>query len=431
VSTGLAARRAALVALRAVDEDEAYSTLAVPAAIDSLGTARDRAFASHLAYDTLRWQGTLDWALTHVLSRPLPGVEPGLRRVLRLGALQLLRTSIPPRAVVDTSVRLARESVPHRRAGGAGGFVNGVLRGLARRADELPWPDPRTEPVAHLALDTGHPGWIVQELLERFAEAETRRILEADNAPPGLTLRATGDREVLVEELLADGIDATPGTLAPEAVRAPGGDPRRLPAVATGRAVPQDEASMVVAHWTGAAPGQRVVDLCAGPGGKATHLAHLTGADGRVVANDLHPHRAALIAGAARRQGLDVAVTVGDATRPPFADGVADVVLVDAPCSGLGTGRRRPEVRWRKRPADVTALAVLQRDILRGAAPLVRSGGVLVYAACTWTHAETDAVVEVFLEDAASDFAGEDRRQLWPHRDGTDGMYICRMRRAV
>jgi 16S rRNA (cytosine967-C5)-methyltransferase len=110
---------------------------------------------------------------------------------------------------------------------------------------------------------------------------------------------------------------------------------------------------------------------------------------------------------------------------------VADVVLVDAPCSGLGTGRRRPEVRWRKRPADVTALAVLQRDILRGAAPLVRSGGVLVYAACTWTHAETDAVVEVFLEDAASDFAGEDRRQLWPHRDGTDGMYICRMRRAV
>lgn len=422
---GLAARRAALAAIGAVEERDAYSNLAVPDAVGELPDARDRAFASHLAYDTLRWRGTIEWVLSRLLDRDLDAVEPALRRILSLGTLQLLRTDVPARAVVDTSVRLAQEAVPEGRARGAGGFVNGVLRNLSRRRDQLAWPDPTQDPVGWLALTTGHPEWIAADLLDRLGLDEARNALEADNDPPGLTLRAVGDRDALVAELRAEGIEASPGALAPEAVRAPGGDPRRLRAVAEGRAVPQDEASMVVAHATRAGPGDRALDLCAGPGGKATHLATMVGEDGEVVAVELHPHRAELVRGAARRLGLEIDVREGDGTDPPV-EGEFDVVLVDAPCTGLGTGRRRPEVRWRRSPGDATTLAGLQARLLDAAALRVRAGGRVTYAACTWTEAETTGVARAFAERAGLTL--EDERQLWPHRDGTDGMYHATFR---
>ncbi len=424
--TGLPARRAALAALRAVDEDQAWSNVAVPAAISTLPGARDRAFAAHLAYESLRWEGTLDAALTLVCSRPLSDVEPALRRVLRLGAVQLLVSEVPDRAAVATSVTLAREQVPRARSKGAGGFVNGVLRGLARRASDLPWPSIDEDPVEHLALTTGHPAWIVRELLGRFGAERVRSILLADDVAPGLTLRVTGDRGTVLEELRAAGLSAEPGAVA-EAVRAPGVDPRELSVVADGRAVPQDEASMRVVHATGVAAGARVLDLCAGPGGKTTHLASLAGAEGQVTAIELHRHRAELVRGAAEAQGLAVEVLVGDATDAPLpADATYDVVLLDAPCTGLGTGRRRPEVRWRRRPEDVDELAALQRRLLTAAAHRVAPGGRLTYAVCTWTAAETDAVADT--GDRVAERLGllpGSRRQLWPDTDDTDGMFIA------
>jgi 16S rRNA (cytosine967-C5)-methyltransferase len=425
-TTGLAARRAALAALRAVDEDGAWSNLAVPAAIDALPDERDRAFAAHLAYDTMRWEGTLDWALGQVLTRPLDDVEPALRRVLRLGALQVLRSAVPARAAVATSVALARDQVPRKRAAGAAGFVNGVLRALARRADQLPWPDRADLPVEHLALTTGHPRWVVEDLLARLPVERVAAILAADDEPPGLTLRATGDRDALLAELRAAGVAASPGAFG-AAVRAPGADPRRLAAVREGRAVPQDEASMRVVAATGTRPGDRVLDLCAGPGGKSTFLAGLAGPDGRVVAVELHPHRAELVRAAAARQGVAVDVRVGDAADPPLpADERFDRVLLDAPCTGLGTGRRRPEVRWRRQPEDATQLAALQRRLLLAAADRVAPGGTLTYAVCTWTAAETDAVVEAAAPDLARAGLQEGERvQLWPDRDATDGMYVA------
>ncbi|MEX2504446.1 MAG: 16S rRNA (cytosine(967)-C(5))-methyltransferase RsmB [Egicoccus sp.] len=427
--TGLAARRAALAALTAVEDDDAYANLAVPAAVDRLTETRDRAFASHLAYDTLRWEGTLDWALGHVLSRPLEQVEPALRRILRLGALQLLRTAVPARAAVSTSVALARETVPAGRAQGAGGFVNGVLRNLDRRRDDLPWPDVDTDPVAHLALTTAHPDWVVRDLLQRHDVDRVRAILDADDAPPGVTLRATGDRDALVEELLAEGLEARPGAL-PEAVRVPGADPRRLAAVIEGRAAVQDEASMQVARATGAAAGDRVLDLCAGPGGKTAHLAALVGSDGQVTAVELHPHRARMVDETATRLGVDVEVHVGDATRPPLPeDATYDHVLVDAPCTGLGTGRRRPEVRWRRRPTDATELAQVQRRLLDAAAQRVRPGGSLTYAVCTWTDVETEQVARWFDDAHGSAFTAGERRQLLPDHDDTDGMFIANWKR--
>ena len=422
---GLAARRAALRALAVVEEQGAWSNLAVPDAVADLPEARDRAFASHLAYDTLRWEGTLDWALAQHLRRPVDDVEAALRRVLRLGALQLLRTSVPDRAAVATSVSLAREAVPAGRAKGAGGFVNGVLRALAR--GQLPWPDPDHDPVAHLALATAHPDWVAGELLERFGWQRAEAILEADNRSPGVTLRATGDPDQLVAELAAAGVEATAGGV-PGAVRAPGADPRRLAAVAEGRAVVQDEASQHVGLSAGVAPGDRVLDLCAGPGGKTTHLAAQAGPGGQVVAVELHPHRARLIEQAAARVGVDVDVRVGDALQPPLgADERFDVVLLDAPCTGLGTGRRRPEIRWRVTPEDVAELADLQRRLLRVAGERVAPGGRLTYSVCTWTRAETVEVAEGF--DAAVGWPVAARRQLFGDVDDTDGMFVTRWER--
>lgn len=422
---GLPARRAALTALRAVEEDGAWSNTAVPAAVGDLEQARDRSLASHLAYDTLRFEGTLDWALGHVLTRPPDQVEAPLRRVLRLGALQLLRTEVPAHAAVATSVALARESVPSGRAQGAGGFVNGVLRALDRQRDQLPWPDRSTDPVAHLALTTAHPVWIVRELIDRFGDERTEAILVADDAPPGLTLRATGDRDALVDELVAAGVAATAGA-TPASIRAPGADPRRLGAFLEGRAVPQDEASQRVVLAAGVAPGDRVLDLCAGPGGKTTYLAAGVGPAGPpVVAVELHPHRAEMVRSAAERQGVAVDVRVGDAAVPPVPDDARfDVVLLDAPCTGLGTGRRRPEVRWRRTPTDVTDLASLQRSLLLAAADRVAPGGRLVYSVCTWTAAETTDIA-AWLDQERPDLDPGERVQLLPDSDDTDGMYLA------
>ena len=424
-STGIAARQAALAALTRVEEDGAWSNLAVPEAIADLEQIRDRAFAAHLAYETLRWEGTLDAALRLVLSRPLEEVEPAVRRVLRLGATQLLISDVPARAAVDTSVQLARRAVPQRRSAGAGGFVNGVLRALARRGEDLGWPDREGDPVRHLALSTAHPEWVV-DLLPRYGLDRTAAILAADDVAPGVTLRTNGDRDALLAELAEAGLDPRAGA-TPVSVRVPGADPRELAAVAEGRAVVQDEASVRVALATGASHGDRVLDLCAGPGGKATHLAHLVGPTGRVTAVELHPHRARMITAAAARQGVDVEVEVGDARTPPLPeDARFEVVLLDAPCTGLGTGRRRPEVRWRRTPEDAAELAELQVQLLHTAARHVAPGGQLTYAVCTWTTAETTAVQERFAPvAAAAGLTPTGSTQLLPDTDDTDGMFIA------
>lgn len=420
---GVAARRAAVAGVEDVEQRGAWSTTAVPEAVGGLDDARDRSLASHLAYDTLRWRGTLDWALDQVLDRALEDVESALRPVLRIGALQILRTRVPARAAVSTAVDLARERVPGGRAEGAAGFVNGVLRALARRRDDLPWPDPDEDRVGHLVLATAHPAWIVSELLGRLDAPEATRLLEADNDPPGLTLRATGDRAALLEELRDGGLEATPTTLAADGVRVPGADPRRLAAVREGRATPQDEASMLVVEAAGVGPGEAVLDLCAGPGGKTTHLARLVGSAGRVVAVERHHHRARRVAEAAALQGRDVRVLTADATSLPLTTGLRfDHVLVDAPCTGLGTGRRRPEIRWRRTPEDVTTLSRIQRRLLGVALERTRPGGRVTYAVCTWTEAETSGVLAE-VTGRRDDVRVVTERQLLPHRDGTDGMY--------
>ena len=450
---GAASRAVAWRVLRRVHADGAWSGPALDTALRRSGLeARDRAFAANLAYATLRWEGTLDWALRSVVDRPLEQVQPEVLDVLRLGAWQLLYGAVPDRAAVGTAVDVARAEV----GVAATGFVNGVLRNLSRRKDALPWPPEQDE--RGLALRTGYPRWVVAECRARFGD-EARAVLEAGNDPPGVTLRAVGDRDALTAELRVGGLEPRPAPLAPEALAVRGADPGTIPAVAQGRAVVQDEASMVVARAMAAGQGGswRALDLCAAPGGKTTHLAQL---GATVAAADLRLARARLVAQAAERTSAGVAaggsasapatttgrvlgVVAADAARPPWKPGTFDGVLLDAPCTGLGVVRRRPELRWRREAGDVERLATLQLTLLEAAAELVRPGGVLVYSVCTWTGAETSGVITLFTALHGDRFAVEDTAvaagisdvgqgtgvQLDPYHHGTDGMYLCRLRR--
>lgn len=436
---GLASRRIAWQVLRRVHAEDAWAAPVIDAALRrSSLSARDRAFATNLAYQTLRWEGTLDWALSTVVTRPLDDVENNVLDVLRMGAWEVLYGGTPDRAAVATTVELARAEVGQRTTG----FVNGVLRNLVRTKDHLPWPPEDSD--RGLGLRTGYAEWIVAAARARFGDA-ARAVLEAGNEPPGVTLRAVGDVDALVEDLTADGLAVVRGDHAPEAVRAGAVDPATLPAVAEGRAVVQDEASMVVARAAAHDRGEgqwRALDVAAAPGGKTTHLAQL---GGWVASADLHPARARMIREAAHRLGLThrVAPVVADGTRPPWPPGSFDVVLLDAPCTGLGVVRRRPDVRWRREADDVKRLAALQADLLERAADAVRPGGTLVYSVCTWTVEETAGVVEGFLVMNGDRFSvdepdaagapvaqGGPGVQLAPHTHGTDGMYLCRFRRS-
>jgi 16S rRNA (cytosine967-C5)-methyltransferase len=315
-----------------------------------------------------------------------------------------------------------------RRHGHAGtaALVNAVLR----RAAAEPAPEPPDLPTA-----SSHPKWLVDRWLRRLGREETEALLAADNQPPKVVLRANltrTTREELRQALAEEGVTAVPGRHAPEALVLQGAAVPELAVLAAGYCTVQDEASMLAARALQPQPGWTCLDVAAAPGGKATHLAELMGDQGVVLANDLDPQRARLIQAAARRLRLkSVRVRAADArTLPRNWAGRCDGVLADLPCSGLGTLARRPDLRWRKGEADLRALPRLQRELLEAAAACVKPGGVLVYSTCSTEPEENEDVVEGFLA-AHPDFRPEGAAtRLWPHRDGTDGFYVARMRRG-
>jgi 16S rRNA (cytosine967-C5)-methyltransferase len=426
-------RTVAFQLLRAVDADGAYANLALPPLIDTAGLAgRDAALATELGYGTVRAAGTLDEIIAACVDRPLAEVQPAVRDLLRLGAYQLLRTRIPPHAAVATTVDLARATGNARAAG----FVNAVLRKITR-SDWAQWTDRlgrgRT-PLRQLALRTAHPEWIAAAFAEALGDSsdETARALEADDERPQTHLVAWPGRCDRAE------LGGTPGPWSPYAVRLDGGDPGDLAAVREHRAAVQDEGSQLCAIALATAPldgrDERWLDLCAGPGGKTALLAALAAERGATVtANELREHRAKLV-----RQATapwQVEVVTGDARDFPSRDGGYDRVLVDAPCTGLGALRRRPEARWRRDPDDVPTLAALQGELLDAALRLVRPGGVVAYVTCSPHLAETrDVVAGRDLLDARPMFPGVPELgdgptvQLWPHRHGTDAMFCALLR---
>ncbi|MBX6387899.1 MAG: rRNA cytosine-C5-methyltransferase [Frankia sp.] len=442
--------------LRAVDERGAYANLLLPALLRQRRlSGRDRGFATELTYGALRAQGQLDGVLDTVSSRPVAAVDPGVRDALRLGTYQLLRTRVPPRAAVGTTVELVRATSGERPVR----FANAVLRRVADRVAEtggdiavlLSAPPPASDPFGHLAVVTAHPRWIVEVVAEALDGDldETRAVLEADDARPAVHLAAAPDRmtrDELLAEARAAGLSAEPGRYSPFAVVLGGGDPGSLPAIASGKAAVQDEGSQLVTLALARTPtvGRDrglTVDLCAGPGGKAALLAALV--DGTLVAGEPRARRAAMVAAALDGRPGTLVVRA-DGRFPPLRPASADRVLVDAPCTGLGALRRRPEARWRRLAGDAATLAATQRQLLVSALDLVRPGGVVGYVTCSPHPAETTEVVravagqraDVSLLGARAALPGVPAlgdgpfAQLWPHRHGTDAMFLALLRRT-
>jgi 16S rRNA (cytosine967-C5)-methyltransferase len=444
----------ALRVLERVERASAYADLALHAELGRERLARaDRALATELVYGTLRWRGRLDFLLAQVLDRDLAKLEPVVRCALRLGAYQLVFSDrVPASAAVDEAVRCVRAAGLER----ATGLVNAVLRRLAASlddpADAIALPSLESDPLGHLTHALSLPGWIAERWLERLGPAEAAALATACNQPPPITLRANRrrtTRDALLAELRARHPEAAACTHAPDGIRlGHRGDPSREPAFLEGRFTVQDEASQLVVELLDPQPGEKVLDACAAPGAKASAIAERVGDDGRVVALDRHARRLELVARDARRLGLaQLGTAVADTSRSLGAqEGERfDRVLVDAPCSGLGTLRRNPDLRWRVQPGDPARLAETQLAILRTGATALGPGGTLVYSTCTSTPEENESVVKAFL-DERSEFRraphdalpaavqpllddGGDLR-TWPHRHDADGFFAARLERV-
>jgi 16S rRNA (cytosine967-C5)-methyltransferase len=432
--------------LKAVRVDGAYTNLVLPAALRQHGlSGRDAAFTTELVSGTIRLRGTYDAILAACVDRPLSKVEAKVLDALRLGTHQLLSMRVPSHAAISTTVDLVRAKV----SSGAGGFANAVLRQVS--VQDLPtWiervaPDARKAPTRYASVAYSHPGWVVDELRSAVGADELYPLLAADNEPPRVTLVARPGRSTREE------LPGEPTAYSPYGVTLAGGDPGAIPAVAEGRAGVQDEGSQLVALALAAAPVAGPdgcwLDLCAGPGGKAALLAALAAERGAgLVAAERQEHRARLVTRALGGADGVLGVVASDGTTPPFRSGTFDRVLVDAPCTGLGALRRRPEARWRRRADDLLGLVLLQRRLLSSAVDVVRPGGVVLYATCSPVLSETRGVVtsvletrgDVRLEDATGllpgvpDCAGPlpGTVQLWPHRHGTDAMFLALLRRT-
>ena len=418
------ARSVAVETVRRVTDEDAYSTRVLPALLERSRLApRDRALATEMAFGTLRRLPQLDRAIGLRASRSVARMSPGARAALRLGAYQLLFTRIPRHAAVSESVDLA---TPRER-----GFVNAILR---RIAEDPPEP-PTGVADGDVSVRTGLAPWAVHELRLLLGDDEAEVAAEGFGERGLLCLRANTCKttvEAFVRGLRASGHAPRLASLHPDCVQLERGDPARLRGFTQGWFAVQDQASAFVVAALDPRPGERVLDMCAAPGGKAAQAACMAGETGMVVAADVRPERAALVKRTAERLGVVVHVVAQDATRGAV-DATFDRVLVDAPCSGIGSARRRPELLWRPRRADLSSLARLQVAIASAAADRLRPGGRLVYSVCTFPRAETDAACDALLrhrrdlEPATID--GPDgpspRVRLWPHRHGSDGMFVA------
>lgn len=440
------ARGIAWFVLERVDRDRAFAEIVLHAALpEAKLEIRDRALATELSYGTLRLRGRVDAALGQALDRPLRRVESEVRNLLRLGAYQLLcLDSIPDAAVVHETVLLARKIGFER----ATGFTNAVLRGLIRIRDEqgLVWPDPVADPIGHLESWGSMPRWLAERLVAELGPEEAIHFAEACAKAPPRTVRVTSSG---VRERVARELGGAPTPYAPMGVTNAAKDPSRGPSFDRGEYVIQDEASQLVPLLLGAEPNDTVVDCCAAPGTKAVQLAEIVGPRGEVIALEQNRTRMALIYKSAQRLGLhnirplerDVAKGF-DLKGPSFYRRI----LVDAPCSGLGTLRRNPDARWRVRPEEIPRCAERALEILSSAGRYVEEGGSLVYSVCTFTPEETRGVVSRFLESAKA-FRIDDPRPFlpepahvlvtagnelatWPQRHGCDGFFAVRLVRA-
>jgi 16S rRNA (cytosine967-C5)-methyltransferase len=447
------ARRVAFEVIRAVSESDAYANLLLPVKLERAGLhGADAALATELSYGTLRMRGYYDRVIEAAAARPISALDPPILDVLRLAVHQLLSMRVASHAAVDQAVEQAR-LVGSRSATG---FVNGVLRTIARSTPEE-W---RTRIIGvqksdddRLAAEFSHPVWVVRAFRRALEadgrEAELSELLAADNRAPRVSLVALPGLSTTAE---LEG--AEPGLLSPVSAISAGGDPARWSAVAQGRARVQDEGSQLAAlalsRVRPVREGERWLDLCAGPGGKAALLAAEALAGGAtLLANEVSPARAGLVRNALAAFADPPDVVEEDGRN--YGDRMAntfDRILLDAPCTGLGALRRRPEARWRKQASDVPELTALQDELMASAAAALRPGGVLAYITCSPHLAETRVAVANAVErngliklntpdvlaritGGRAHITGTEHAQLWPHAHGTDAMFIALLEKPL
>ena len=389
-----------------------------------------RPFARELYSGTQRQRARLDWTIAPLLSKPIAKIDAPVRAALRLAAYEKLVLQTPPYGFVGEYAGLMREE----NKTSAVGFVNAIARRLPDHWRSLPADLPQK-----LAIEFSHPQWLVQRYLKNLGAPATEELLRANNSRAELCLRAN-TLEVSRDELLARIPNARAGALSPDAIRVEGGgDPTRLPGWDDGDFFVQDEAAQLVAHYAAATAGQSVLDLAGAPGGKATHCAQLMKNQGKIVSVDIAPGRLKLVRENAARLGISI-LQVRTADVRHFESDLADVVLLDAPCLGTGTLRRRPDAKWRKTPQALAELVELQRELLDAAAQLVAPGGALIYSTCSLEPEENSAQARAFTErsgwpsEAAPAWmrdiqTDEGWLQSWPHRHAMDGMFAAKWRK--
>ena len=430
-------REAALRAIERVEAGGAYTDLVLSSLLPRTGLdTRDRALVSELVRGVIRWKKRLDWIVGRaVRSRRLPGP---VRWTLWLGLYQLQFTRIPAHAAVSESVNLIRDRGWHKWSG----LVNAVLRAAARNEIELRFPDIRSDPVLALAVRHSYPEWLVARWIGRHGEEFTSRLCAAGNRRPPLSVRPNLNRLSCdeFEQMLNDRQIVFEKSVLPPYYRV-----RRMPPgpwLERGLISIQDESAGAPVRLADAERAGILFDLCAAPGGKAFHLAEEGASRAVILAGDLNPRRARLVKKGAQRLGMDnLFVVAADGRHFPGRE--ADVVIVDAPCSGLGVLRRKPDLRWRRQPEQITELSRLQRSLLERAALRVRAGGTLIYATCTTEPEENEEVVSHFLT-SHPDFerkparglpedwiTGEGEVRTWPHIQDTDGSYCVKLSRVV
>ncbi len=442
-------RRVAFDILMRIEKEHSYADILLDREL-STGTLAgpDRGLLTELVYGVLRRQGTLDFIIDRFSRQKVNKLERAVLVLLRLGLYQaFFLDRVPVSAAVNETVNLAKALAPR-----AAGFVNAVLRSADRGREAITYPDRQKEPAAFLATRYSHPAWLAERWLAQLGSAEAERLAETMAAPPPLTIRVNTlriSRETLAARLVAEGGTVSPTRYSPDGLHlAAAGSLAQLPSFREGLFMIQDESSQLAARFLSPPPGAAVLDLCAAPGGKATHLAQLMENRGSVTACDAGERKLRFIRENAERLGVAIITTLPlDASGPleKLEDRRYERVLVDAPCSGLGVIRRHPEGKWWRSPTDLPRLAAMQEKILVNAAERVAPGGTLLYAVCSPDREENEAVVDDFLSQR-HDFVLEDLRELfpawgelftergcfrsWPHRHGMDGFFAARLKKS-
>jgi len=441
-------RGAAVEILNRIDQQGAHAEPLLDALLSGteIRNPQDRGLLTELVYGTLRMRGRLDWIITQHYRGDFAALEIPVRNILRTGIYQLFFTDrIPAFAAVNEAVGIAKKECP-----AAAGLVNAILRNVLREKERIAWPEMAKDPGRAIAVLHSHPRWLVERWLDRYGIDETIAVCRANNGIPPLAVRVNGlkiSREKAITALAGEGITAEATRFSQDGIilTTPAAGLRETAAFRNGLIRVQDEASQLVARLCAPQPGERVLDLCAGGGGKTLHLAALMKNHGRISAVDFQPDKLRLLAAEAIRLGVTIVEThPGNATRTPDAfHGAFDRVLLDAPCSGLGTLRRNPEIRWRIAPADLEKCAQFQRRLLRSAALCVKPGGRLAYTTCAVTPEENENVVADFLagHPAFTRIAPEGIPpelieadgffRTFPHRHGTDGFFGALFVRAI